>query len=54
MTSNFLKINCPRCGAEKIIFGKSTLKVKCPACKKMLVTTTGGKTRIKAPIRKVL
>jgi len=52
--SKFLKISCPRCSEEHIIYGKSTLKIKCRKCNKLLIETSGGKIRVKAPIKKVL
>lgn len=52
--SKFLKIICPRCKSQKIIYGKATSKIKCQKCNKMLVKNTGGKTKIKAPVKKIL
>jgi len=50
----FLEIACPRCQKPHTIFSKSTLKIKCVNCNKLLIKTTGGKTKVKAPIKKVL
>jgi small subunit ribosomal protein S27e len=52
--TRFLRIVCPRCKNKQVIFGKSCLKVKCSKCNKLLVKTTGGKTKIKAKVEKVL
>jgi len=52
--NRFLRIACPRCSKIHTVFGKSTLKIKCENCNKILIKTTGGKTKIKAPVRKVL
>ena len=51
--SGFLKISCPRCQNCQIIFGKSTLKIKCNKCNYLLTKTTGGKTKIRAPVKEV-
>lgn len=53
-TSKFLKISCPRCKSRQIVFGKSTTDVKCPKCNKLLVKTTGGKTKIMAKVEEVI
>jgi len=52
--SKFIKIICPRCSNKQVIFGKTTLKIKCEKCKKLLVKTTGGKTKIKAQVKQIL
>ncbi|MEK6843795.1 MAG: 30S ribosomal protein S27e [Nanoarchaeota archaeon] len=51
--SKFLKIACPRCYNNQIIFGKSALAIKCEKCNKLLIKTTGGKAKIKAKIKKI-
>jgi len=53
-TAKFLRIVCPRCKSPKIIYGKSTIKIKCQKCNYLLIRTTGGKTRVKAPIRQII
>jgi small subunit ribosomal protein S27e len=52
--SRFIKVRCPKCKNEQIIFGKSTSIVKCLVCDKALSEPTGGKGRIKARILEVL
>ncbi len=52
--SKFIKIRCPKCKNEQIIFGKSASVVKCLVCEKVLAEPTGGKTRIKARVLEVL
>jgi ribosomal protein S27E len=51
--SRFLKIVCPRCKKVQTVYGKSTMSVKCKNCNYLLTQPTGGKTRIKAIIRKI-
>lgn len=52
--SKFIKVRCPKCKNEQIIFGKSASVVNCLVCAKTLAEPTGGKTRIKARVLEVL
>lgn len=52
--SKFIKVRCPKCKNEQIIFGKSDSIVKCLVCDKILSEPTGGKGKIKARILEVL
>ena len=53
-SSKFIKIRCPKCKNEQIMFGKASSIVKCLVCSKELAGTTGGKARVKARILEVL
>lgn len=53
-SSKFIKVRCPKCKNEQIIFGKSASEVKCLVCEKVIAEPTGGKTRIKARVLEVL
>lgn len=53
-TSKFVKIRCPKCKNEQIMFGKASTEVKCLVCGKVLAEPTGGKSKIKARILEVL
>ncbi len=53
-SSKFIKVRCPKCKNEQIVFGKSASEVKCLVCEKVLAEPTGGKTRIKARVLEVL
>ena len=53
-TSKFVKIRCPKCKNEQIMFGKASSEIKCLVCDKMLADPTGGKAKIKARILEVL
>lgn len=53
-TSKFIKIRCPKCKNEQIIFGKASTMVKCLVCDKIVAEPTGGKSRVKARILDVL
>ena len=49
----FLKIACPRCYNNQIIFGKAATDIKCDKCNKLLIKTTGGKAKVKAKVKQV-
>jgi len=53
-TSKFIKIRCPKCKNEQIMFGKTSTDVKCLVCDKLLADSTGGKSRVRARILEVL
>lgn len=53
-TSKFIKIRCPKCKNEQIIFGKTSTIIKCLVCEKVIAEPTGGKSKVKARILEVL
>ncbi|MBW2981263.1 30S ribosomal protein S27e [Candidatus Woesearchaeota archaeon] len=53
-SSKFIKVRCPKCKNEQIIFGKAALDIKCLVCGKVLAEPSGGKSRIKSRILEVL
>jgi len=44
--SKFLKVRCPNCGNEQIVFSHATTVVKCFVCGTQLTEPRGGKARI--------
>ena len=52
--SRFIKVRCPKCKNEQIIFCKAATDVKCLVCETLLAEATGGKTRVKSRILEVL
>lgn len=52
--SKFVKVRCPKCKNEQIIFGKASTEIKCLVCSKSIADPTGGKTRVKSRILEVL
>jgi len=46
--SRFLKIKCPGCGNDQIVFSKASSGIKCLVCSKELASSTGGKIIVKA------
>ena len=53
-TSKFVKVRCPKCKNEQIIFGKAGSEVKCLVCGRVLSEPLGGKGKVKARILEVL
>ena len=52
--AKFIKVRCPKCKNEQIIFGKASTQIKCLVCEKTIAEPTGGKSRIKARVLEVL
>jgi len=52
--SRFLRVSCPRCSHGQTIFGRASLKVKCIKCNRLLVKTTGGKSKVLGKITKII
>ena len=52
--SKFVKVKCPKCNNEQVIFGKATTTVRCLICKNILAKPTGSKIKIRAKVLEVL
>lgn len=52
--SKFLKVTCPSCNNEQVIFGKVSSKVKCLSCNKLIAKPSGGKSVVMAKVKEVL
>ena len=52
--SKFIKVRCPKCKNEQIIYGNATSVVKCLVCNKELSFPTGGKSRISGRVLEIL
>jgi len=52
--SRFVKVVCPKCKNEQIIYNKAATIVRCLVCNNILAEPTGGKAKIHAKIVKVL
>ena len=52
--TKFLRVQCPECNNEQIVFGSPATVVKCLVCGKALVEPTGGKGKVKAKILEIL
>ena len=53
-TSKFIKVRCPKCKNEQILFGKASTVVSCLVCGRVISEPTGGKSKIKSRILEVL
>ncbi len=53
-SSKFIKVRCPKCKNEQIIFGKAATVVKCLVCERVLAEPSGGKIQVKGRILEVL
>lgn len=52
--SKFLKVKCPDCENEQVIFDHPSTVVKCLICGRTLAEPRGGKGKIKAEVLEVL
>lgn len=52
--SKFVKVRCPTCKNEQIIFGKASTEVRCLICNQVLEEPGGGKAKIKARVLEIL
>ena len=52
--SKFIKVRCPKCKNEQIMFGKTATKIDCLVCGKVVAEPSGGKSRVKARVLEVL
>ena len=48
--SRFLRVKCPDCGNEQIVFSHASTIVRCNVCKAVIAEPTGGKTEIRGEI----
>jgi len=52
--SKFIKLRCPKCKNEQIVFGKASSRIKCLVCGKILAEPSSGKIRVRARVLEVL
>lgn len=52
--AKFIKIRCPKCKNEQIMYGKASTKVLCLVCGRKLAEPKGGKAKVKARVLEVL
>lgn len=52
--SRFLRVRCPECGNEQVVFSSPSNVVKCNICKAILATPTGGKARIEGEVTAIM
>jgi small subunit ribosomal protein S27e len=52
--SVFLRVKCPKCGNEQLLFSNSVNKIGCNVCGETLATPTGGRAEINGEVQSVL
>ena len=52
--SKFLRVKCPDCGNEQIVFSHATTSIHCKVCGAILAEPSGGKALIKGEITSIL
>ena len=52
--STFLRVKCPKCGNEQLIFSHAANTVTCNVCSAVLAEPTGGKADLKGDVQAVL
>ncbi|MBD3318283.1 30S ribosomal protein S27e [Candidatus Woesearchaeota archaeon] len=52
--SKFIRVRCPKCKNEQVMFGKAATKVLCLVCGRTLAESTGGKSKVKARVLELL
>lgn len=48
--SKFLRVRCPDCGNEQVIFDSATIIVKCNVCGRVLAEPSGGRAQIRGEV----
>lgn len=48
--SGFVKVRCPDCSNEQVLFWRSNTVVNCQVCGGTLAEPTGGKARLKGEL----
>jgi len=52
--SRFVRVRCPKCGNEQVVFDHAAFPVRCLVCGEQLAIPTGGKAKILGEIVKIL
>lgn len=52
--TKFLRVRCPDCGNEQVIFSHAAMVVRCLVCGRVLAQPTGGSAQIFGNIIRVL
>lgn len=52
--SNFIRVKCPKCGNEQVVFDRPSLAPHCSVCNEVLADPTGGKAKLKSELVQVL
>jgi len=48
--SSFIRVKCPKCGNEQVIFDRPSLAPHCSVCDEVLAQPAGGRPKLKAEV----
>ncbi|MEA2090574.1 MAG: 30S ribosomal protein S27e [Thermoproteota archaeon] len=48
--THFLRVKCPNCGNEQIMFSHATTPVHCNVCGTLLAEPAGGRAKLKGDV----
>ncbi len=51
--SKFLKVRCPSCGQEQVLFDRASSVVKCLQCEGTLAEPAGGRARLAPKVERL-
>ncbi|MFC7045163.1 30S ribosomal protein S27e [Halobacteriaceae archaeon GCM10025711] len=54
MAGNFIRVKCPDCENEQVVFGKAATEVACAVCGHTLVKPTGGLAAVEGEVTEVV
>ncbi|MFB6161899.1 MAG: 30S ribosomal protein S27e [Halococcoides sp.] len=54
MPGNFVRVTCPDCENEQVVFGKAASEVSCAVCGHTLARPTGGMAAIEGEVTAVV
>ncbi len=52
--SVFLRVKCPKCGNEQLVFSNTVNKITCNVCGELIAEPTGGRAKINGEVLTVL
>lgn len=52
--TSFLKVKCPKCGNEQVVFSAPSMKVKCVACDSLLAEPGASKAKMHGKVVKTV
>ncbi len=52
--SLFLRVKCPKCGNEQLVFSNTVNKINCNVCGELIAEPTGGRAKINGEVLTVL
>ena len=52
--TNFVKVKCPKCGNEHVVFSAPSIKVKCVACDSLLAEPGASKAKMHGKVVKTM